>query len=169
MAPHVILVSYLEMTNPPSEERRNRPPVDAEVSRKRLDVPTYLQLYRMVGGPFGWDKRLKMPEGVLRDFLIAPTTDVYTLSLAGQLVGFCEIDRAGTPSFELCNFGVVPCVQGRGLGPYLLDQALRGAWTYQPHRIWLHTDEEDHPAAIRTYERAGFRLYDQRLEDATDL
>ena len=36
-------------------------------------------------------------------------------------------------------------------------------------RIWLHTDEWDHPAAVRVYERAGFRIYLTRTEDSAPL
>jgi ribosomal protein S18 acetylase RimI-like enzyme len=110
-----------------------------------------------------------MTAGDLRAYLSAATTDVYTLTVARRTIGFCEFDRSGAPGFELCNFGVVASLQGRGLGPYLLDRALREVRVHQPLRIWLHTDEQDHRAAIRIYGRAGFRLYDQRLHDPDDL
>jgi len=39
----------------------------------------------------------------------------------------------------------------------------------EPDRIWLHTDEWDHPAARSVYERAGFRVFDERHEVADPL
>jgi len=74
-------------------------------------------------------------------------------------LGFCEFDRHAFPQVELKNFGLIPEAQGRGLGPWLLSVALREEWTASPARSWLHTDTWDHPAAIRVYERAGFRVY----------
>jgi GNAT superfamily N-acetyltransferase len=168
MAPDPVLASYLEMTTGPRGSPHERP-FNAEVSRQCLDAPTYLRLYQRVGGSLGRDKRLKMTAGDLRAYLSAATTDVYTLTVARRTIGFCEFDRSGAPGFELCNFGVVASLQGRGLGPYLLDRALREVWIHQPQRIWLHTDEQDHPAAIRTYERVGFRLFDRCQEDPDDL
>ena len=52
----------------------------------------------------------------------------------------------------------------KGTGPYPLDHALRSAWSTRPQRIWLHTDTWDHPKAIATYQRAGFKIYAQRFE-----
>jgi ribosomal protein S18 acetylase RimI-like enzyme len=42
-------------------------------------------------------------------------------------------------------------------------------WKTSPARIWLHTDNWDHPAAVRVYERAGFRVYAIRDEPAASL
>ncbi len=59
-----------------------------------------------------------------------------------------------------------PEAQSRGVGPYLLSTALYEEWKLNPSRIWLHTDTWDHPAAVRVYERAGFRVYAERDEPA---
>jgi hypothetical protein len=45
-----------------------------------------------------------------------------------------------------------------------LAEALSETWKSNPSRIWLHTDTWDHPAAVKVYERAGFRIYDVRDE-----
>jgi GNAT superfamily N-acetyltransferase len=87
----------------------------------------------------------------------------------GAPLGFCELDRGGLPEVELKNFGLVPAAQGQGLGPRLLHAALEAEWRRGPTRIWLHTDTWDHPAAIRTYERAGFVTYLVREEPADEL
>jgi GNAT superfamily N-acetyltransferase len=79
-------------------------------------------------------------------------------------IGFCEFDRQGFPEIELKNFGVIPAVQGRGLGSWLLSVALQAQWQSGASRIWLHTDTWDHPAAVMVYERAGFRVFDIRDE-----
>jgi hypothetical protein len=55
------------------------------------------------------------------------------------------------------------------LGPWLLGISLQYEWSLEPKRIWLHTDTWDHPAAIPTYERAGFSVYAVRQEPVGPL
>jgi ribosomal protein S18 acetylase RimI-like enzyme len=109
-----------------------------------------------------------MPSSELRAFLSAHTTYIFVLRLDGQAIGLCEFDGVGNPQIELTNFGLVPGVQGQGLGPYLLDRALRVVWSQAPSRIWLHTDTWDHPKAQSVYRRSGFRIYAQRVETLPD-
>jgi len=135
------------------------------ICREELNRETYLHLYRRVGAPYRWDQRLRMPEGELAALLGGGALDVYVLrNEYGQALGFCEFDRREFPDVELKNFGLVPEAQGRGLGSWLLAVALLEQWRYSPSRVWLRTDDWDHPAAVRVYERAGFRVYDVRDE-----
>ena len=45
-------------------------------------------------------------------------------ALADGQIPLCEIDRAGAPDAELVNFGLLPEVQGRGLGGELIRTLL---------------------------------------------
>lgn len=111
-----------------------------------------------------------MPAAELAALLQGETLDIYVLrDAAGRALGFCEFDRASFPDIELKNFGLIAPAQGRGLGPWLLNIALREEWQFDPTRIWLHTDSWDHPAALRVYERAGFKIYAARDEPSGPL
>lgn len=179
-----ILVTYLRLDRPPTAPAVSR--ANAAIAREAMAPAAYLDLYRRVGGPYGWDKRLVMPPETLAAHLAADTTDLYVLRLRRSLVagseaaGLCEFDRADRAgagagdengAVELCNFGLDPRHYGNGLGPYLLQTALAELWRRAPatRSVWLHTDEADHPAAIPTYQRAGFRIYDQRRQDPAAL
>jgi GNAT superfamily N-acetyltransferase len=106
-----------------------------------------------------------MPESELRELLGGGLLSIYVLrNLPGHALGFCEFDLSAFPEIELKNFGLIPAAQGEGLGAWLLAVAVHEMWRSSPTRIWLHTDTWDHPAAIRVYERAGFRVYDVRDE-----
>jgi len=164
----VLRVTYLEQTEPAP------PPAlhwgGERVTRERLILDTYLALYRRIGAPLGWDQRLLMPAAALTGLLAGESLRLYVLRDApGEAIGLCEFDRGGFPQIELKNFGLVPEVQGRGLGPWLLAIALQAEWRSNPDRIWLHTDTWDHPAAVGVYERAGFRVFDVRYEPAAPL
>lgn len=140
------------------------------IALERPSRADYLDLYRRVGAPLRWDQRLRMPDAELDALLAGTASRVYVLrDRDGEAIGFCEFDRSGFPEIELKNFGLVPTAQGRGLGPWLLAHALATEWQAGPTRIWLHTDTWDHPAAIPTYERAGFRIYAVRREPAAPL
>jgi ribosomal protein S18 acetylase RimI-like enzyme len=109
-----------------------------------------------------------MPRDALLALLERPSTWLFVLGLAGRPVGLCEFERVGEAETELTNFGLVPAAQGRKLGPFLLDHALREVWSRGPRRISLHIDTNDHPHAIATYERAGFRIFMARMETFPD-
>ena len=163
-----LLVTYMEMTAPPSGEPLAAPMPGAVVTRELLDPPSYVRLYRAVGGPVQWDQRLRMPEAELEKLLASASTHIHVLRVDGQAAGFCEFNGVGQPAVELVHFGLVPTFQERRLGPFLLDRALRAAWSHQPERLRLHTDTHDHPAAQSVYGRAGFKAYARRIETFPD-
>ncbi|MGH9550391.1 MAG: GNAT family N-acetyltransferase, partial [Terriglobales bacterium] len=61
--------------------------------------------------------------------------------------------------------GLLPDFVGRGLGKYFLVEMLNFAWLHNPSRVWLHTDSDDHPNAIKTYKNAGFSIFRQQFEE----
>jgi GNAT superfamily N-acetyltransferase len=164
----VLRVTYLEQSEP------SAPPAlyfgSERIGLERLVRDSYLALYRRVGEPLRWDQRLSMSAADLDALLTGEILHIYVLrDLPGDALGFCEFDRSRFPQIELKNFGLVPEAQGRGLGPWLLATALQGEWRSNPDRIWLHTDTWDHPAVVRVYQRAGFRVFEVRDEPAAPL
>lgn len=162
-----VTVSYLELTRPPA------PPGDFfhawHIAAEELSVDEYLSLYKLVGQAVRWDQRLKMPRDELATLLASRRSQIYVLrDPLAQPIGLCEFERA-LPEIELKNFGLIPSAQGKGLGSFLLRTALQQEWQLRPQRIWLHTDNWDHPAAIKLYQSAGFETYLTREEPAGDL
>lgn len=164
----LLRVNYLELTQAPAPIPEHAG--DERVGLETLGLEEYLEIYRRVGEPLRWDQRLNMPREELAALLQGERLRIYVLrDPAGSAQGLCEFDRSQWPAIELKNFGLVPQVQGRGLGTWLLRTALQGEWGTGPTRIWLHTDEWDHPAAVRVYERAGFRIYMTRSQHSGPL
>lgn len=162
-----VRVSYLELTAPPAPIPKASG--EERIVRETLSVSEYLDLYTRVGGQVRWDQRLKMPRSELIRLLESERSQIYVLrERQGQALGLCEFERC-LPDIELKNFGLVLEAQGKGLGSWLLHTALHQEWKLQPKRIWLHTDDWDHPAALRLYESAGFRVYRVREEPPGDL
>jgi GNAT superfamily N-acetyltransferase len=159
----VVRVTYMEARQPPPPPAPRSGP--ERIAREHPSLDEYLTLYRNVGEPLRWDQRLLMPEEELRSLLNGGSLRIHLMRNAqGGAIGLCEFDHSAFPDIELKNFGLIPAAQGAGLGPWLLAVALHEEWKLDPTRIWLHTDTWDHPAAIHVYERAGFRVYDQRDE-----
>jgi GNAT superfamily N-acetyltransferase len=156
-------VTYLELCAPPPAR-----PERAGLERIALETPTcadYLVLYRRVGEALRWDTRLKISHAELEELLAGGNLHIYVARNAeSDRIGFCEFDRSAFPVIELKHFGLVPEAQGHGIGPWLLSTALHREWASGAARIWLHTDSWDHPAAVRVYEQAGFRVFDVRYE-----
>jgi GNAT superfamily N-acetyltransferase len=163
--PTRLRVTYLEQNDPPG------PPSvywgGERVDLEKMAGEAYLALYRAVGDPLRWDSRLRMTPSELAALLAGDALHLHVLRNAQrEAVGFCEFDRHAFPQVELTHFGLVSSAQGRGLGPWLLATALHAEWRTNPDRIWLRTDTWDHPAALKIYLRAGFRVFDVRDEEA---
>jgi GNAT superfamily N-acetyltransferase len=157
------LVTYLEMTAPPTRPGRPAPRANLEIRRaRRPTVSFYRYLYAAVGEPWTWTVRRCLSDAELAAILNDPRVEVNVLWEAGVPAGYAELDRRTPPDIEIGYFGLMPEFIGQGLGGYLLDWAIHHAWRMQPRRLWLHTCDLDHPGALGFYQRSGFRIYDRR-------
>lgn len=162
------LVSYLEMTAAPDRERAEPPHKGLMVVREwEMDVDQYLHLQKTIGERFHWVERLNMSREHLRALIHHPAVEIYVLYSESECAGFAEIDLRQFPNVELKFFGLMPDFIGKGLGAYLLSEVVDLAWQHKPHRIWLHTDSNDHPRALDNYTKAGFHIYKQQVEAVT--
>lgn len=167
MNPKTVRVSYLELTQVPKAIPSHFG--TERISLEKLRVGEYLDLYERIGVPFRWDQRLRMLRSELIRLLASERSRIHVLRDGdARAIGFCEFELS-SPDIELKNFGLVPAAQNRGLGSWLLRTALHAEWKRQPGRIWLHTDDWDHPAAAHLYESAGFCVYMIREESPADL
>jgi ribosomal protein S18 acetylase RimI-like enzyme len=95
----------------------------------------------------------------LRLWLDRPEIEISVLYQAGVPAGYFELERLAAGETELCYFGLVPEFIGRGLGTWLLQQAVEAGWQAPTRRLWVHTSTYDHPRALGLYQRAGFAVY----------
>ena len=158
-----VKTTYLEMRQEPFGVNLLPPLKDCLVMQaKSPTVAFYKFLYSSVGKDLVWVNRLIMPEDELRQILNNPiASEIYVLYVEGVPAGYAELDRAksGEREIELAYFGLMPEFIGKGLGKYLLNWIIKKAWEYNPERLWLHTCELDHPAALPNYLKAGFKIY----------
>ena len=154
---------YLQMHGPP--EATVPPPREGiEVARlERPEIAFYRSLYDVVGRDWNWINRRLMSDDELRAIIHDDRVEFHVLYVQGTPAGFCEMDRRADGEVELVYFGLAPEFIGRGLGKYFLNRMLLQAWSYAPKRVWLHTCELDHEAALSTYQKAGLAVYDERV------
>jgi GNAT superfamily N-acetyltransferase len=159
-----VRTAYLEMTRKPEAEAVATP-AGCEVRRwQRPGTDEYGKLFAAVGGEWGWSGRLLLKEEELKKVLEATGNEIHLMYSAGRVAGFAELDRSVPGQVEIAYFGLLPAFIGRGLGKFFLDWTIRKAWEGGTGRVWLHTCQYDHPRALATYLKAGFSVYDEKLE-----
>lgn len=158
-------VTYLEMRTPPTAVMH---PPRHDIEIRRIDQPSadfYRQLYRSVGEAFDWVDRLLLSDEQLLAIIQHDRTDLFTLSVAGQTAGYAELDRSKDHEVELAYFGLFRQFHAQGLGTFFLNWIVQHVWSLEPRRLWVHTCDLDHPAALRTYRQVGFEIYDEKIVD----
>jgi GNAT superfamily N-acetyltransferase len=158
------VVTYLEMTRRPG-------PVPVPESPLRLerwaavDPDRYRALFRRVGGHWLWFSRLAMDDAQL----MAAVAEVHcAIGPGGEECGMLELDFR-TPGECLIRFlGLSPELAGHGHGRWLFAETLARSWREGVGRVRVHTCSLDHPAALPSYLRAGFRPYARAFESFPD-
>lgn len=153
------VVTYLEMTAPP--ETLQTPGRD-DLQLVRIDDPDpdwYRAIYRAIGEDWLWFTRLKLSDEELSAILQAGTTELHALQYQGRDAGLFELDKSALPDIEVAFFGVTRELFGTGAGCWLMARGLEIAWNQSPERVWLHTCNLDHPAAVNFYKKCGFVPY----------
>jgi GNAT superfamily N-acetyltransferase len=155
---------YLEMTAP--EQLAPAPPPDPELDVRQAELlsPEFSRfLYTAVGGDWFWVDRLGWDYARWEAYLSRPGVETWVGWVRGTPAGYAELAPRGD-GIEIAYFGLLRPFIGRGIGPRLLHAAVARAWSRRPAHVRLSTCELDGPAALRTYQRAGFSVYDRRQE-----
>ena len=129
----------------------------------------YRFLYDTVGRDYDWTSRKKLSDTDLASLLRDSLLEVHVLMADGVPAGFAELDRRIDGEIELVQFGLMREFIGQGLGRYFLQWTIDKAWSYKPKRFWLHTCTKDHPAALPNYLKAGFVIYQERINEKEDM
>ena len=150
-------VTFLRMERPPEHPAAPLPPAATVLT---LDAPTvafYRFLYATVGGPHCWWLRRVAPDNELAALLASPAISVHVLYRDGEPGGFFELDARTGHDVNLAYFGLMPHLIGRGLGEAFLRRAIDAAWMLSPTQLRVNTCTADHPRALPSYLRAGFK------------
>jgi ribosomal protein S18 acetylase RimI-like enzyme len=159
-----VTVTRLELM-PADWTRRGLAP-DIKVDIAREQAPTaalYLDLYDRVGRAWLWYERRLLGDETLAALINRPGHEVHIARHDGALVGYFELYDN-----EIVFFGLATDYIGRRIGPWLLDRAIERGFTRGAVSLVLNTNTVDHPRALDTYRKAGFRIVgreDKELQD----
>lgn len=162
------VVTSLEMTTAPSLDPPAAPPGAALARLERPPLEDYRRLFRAVGQDWLWFSRLRMADDELAAVIHDPAVAVHVLTVNGAEAGLLELDFRDPGQCEIAFFGLIPQFVGRGIGGFLMREAISRAWQRPIRRLWVHTCTLDHPAALPFYIRCGFRAFRRQVEIADD-
>jgi len=153
---------WMQMTSPPPAVISESLPEECMAMQAIRPLRAfYLYLYTSVGRPYQWYNRLMMPAGELQQLLNDDNTEIWVLYFNGVPAGFVEYDISSSKETEIVYFGLSCDFTGKKLGLPFLKWCIQKAWERPINRLWLHTCNLDHPAALSFYQKAGFEIYDQ--------
>ena len=165
-----VTITYLGMDQAPAG-MKIPPPHGQKLALIRAIEPTlsfYRYLYDHVGEPWLWFDRRRVATHVLQETITNPRVEIFVLYVAGVPAGFAELDCRKEKVTDLAYFGLIPDFIGRGLGPFLLDSAIRRAWDRAIDRLTVNTCTFDHPKALSLYQKVGFEVLRQEHKTIHD-
>lgn len=159
-----VTISWLVMSSPeqfrPARQPAECDPLLLTAGRPAPELSRFF--YRLVGGGWSWLDRIEWTAEQWLDWVSQPGHQLTTCWVDGVPAGYFELDQ-NADEVTLSFFGLAPGFSGRGLGRWLLTEAITSAWSRPgTDRIVLHTCTLDSPAALPNYLARGFTV--QRTE-----
>lgn len=173
MKPIEVTTWSLEMTDRIELKPGRQPEGDVQVMRAEIVSPELNRfLYTAVGGDWYWVDRLSWSHQRWQEWLDRPGVETWLLWVRGTPAGHFVLEHDGESSVEITYFGLIPQFVGKGLGGYLLGEALDQGWSLserwpelpQVERVWVHTCSLDGPAALSNYQARGLRIFHVETE-----
>jgi GNAT superfamily N-acetyltransferase len=163
----LIVTTYLEMRSP--DQLRPKRCADGRFQiheKKEHDWRFNRDLYLAVGQLWSWNDKRVWSDEQWKEYGLAPELRTFAAYYDNSLAGYYELRRDDERGVEIAYFGFLPEFIGRGLGGALLTGAIEDAWRTLPSvsRVWVHTCNLDHPAALANYQARGMVIYKQQTE-----
>jgi GNAT superfamily N-acetyltransferase len=159
-----ILTTYLEMHSPDRLRPARSADGQFQIREKReRDWRFNRDLYLAVGQMWSWNDKRVWSDEQWKEYGLAPELRTFAAYYEHSLAGYYELRRDDGGGVEIAYFGLLSEFIGRGLGGPLLTSAIEQAWRTSPsvNRVWVHTCNLDHPAALSNYQARGMVIYKQ--------
>lgn len=149
---------YLEINSTKDLKIKSRPSgnffLEEEVKNK-FDLNKFF--YKQIGKRHEWVDRLTWQDKHWIDYVSNKNLKTFILRSDEELVGYFELIFSSNDC-EIAYLGILDEYIGRGLGGFLLSEALK-IGLKKADRIWVHTCTLDHPNAIKNYKSRGMKIF----------
>lgn len=159
----------LEMHDPAELRPSEAPSGELQVIHARVPSPELSRfLYTAVGGDWFWYDRVPWTYERWNEEVNRSGHETWMLLDRGTPAGHFVLLGDGEGTVEIVYFGLLPGFLGKGLGGFLLTEAIRAGWSLGERwdsfpattRVWVHTCSLDgQPAALNNYQARGFKLF----------
>ena len=117
-------------------------------------------LYKEVGRDFFWRDRLKWSDQDWLNYISNDFFKLYILKKNNELAGYYELlYDPKIPSMEIPYFGIFKEFFGKGIGGYLLTDAILASFNQKINKVWVHTCTLDHANALKNYLARGMKIF----------
>ena len=132
-----------------------------EVFLEKNPTPSLCKfLYKEVGKNFFWRDRLRWSDQKWLDYISNNFFRFYILKHKNNLAGYYELlYDENTNSAEIAYFGIFEEYYGKGIGGYLLTDAILTSFMQPINKVWVHTCTLDHPNALKNYLARGMTVF----------
>jgi len=116
--------------------------------------------YKEVGKEFFWKDRLRWSDQEWLSYINNEFFKLYILKYNNKLAGYYELlYDLKTFSMEIPYFGIFKEFYGKGIGGYLLTDAILNSFNHKVDKVWVHTCTLDHPNALKNYLARGMKIF----------
>ena len=152
---------YLDIFSKNNLIKSNCTETDLEIFLEKCPTPDFCKfLYKEVGKDFFWRDRLRWSDQQWLDYINNNFFRLYVLKYKNNLAGYYELlYDINTNSIEIPYFGIFKELYGKGIGGYLLTDAILTAFEGNIDKVWVHTCTLDHPNALKNYIARGMNIF----------
>jgi ribosomal protein S18 acetylase RimI-like enzyme len=152
---------YLDIFSKNNLIKSNCAETDLEIFLEKCPTPDFCKfLYKEVGKDFFWRDRLRWSDQQWLDYINNNFFKLYVLKYKNNLAGYYELlYDINTNSIEIPYFGIFKELYGKGIGGYLLTDAILTAFAGNIDKVWVHTCTLDHPNALKNYIARGMNIF----------
>jgi ribosomal protein S18 acetylase RimI-like enzyme len=160
-----VRVWYLEQDRPERLRAARDPGAHADVRLAEIPLGSLHRFfYEAVGREHHWLDRLGWDDAAWQAYAERRGLELWLVHDHGTPAGYCELQAEASGAVHLVYFGILPGMQGRGLGGWLLTAVIRRGWERGAERVTVNTCDLDSPAALPNYRRRGFEIVSERVE-----
>jgi ribosomal protein S18 acetylase RimI-like enzyme len=160
-----VRVWYLEQDSPERLRAARHPGPHVEVRHASVPLGSLNRFfYEVIGREHHWVDRLHWDDAAWQAYAERDGLELWIAYEHGTPAGYCELQGERRGAVHLAYFGILPRMQGRGIGGWLLTSVIRRGWERGAGRVTVNTCDLDGPAALPNYRARGFEIVSERTE-----